>query len=290
VKQSRTRGAPVNSERNKRQRHLDLLRRRRAGEKDSTDADYADVKEEEVSDDEDEDRNADDSSDDAISFPRINVYDYRKGSDNDSDVESEVNAYEDLDQDDASFVDADEDDIMGVPAASVPFEFSRHRTKQPRQCFRDVVEWMVHNKLNPAFERHDEIYQFAFRKLDDEVVGRAGSQLISSVWNTDFCNALRARPYIDVTSFPTSEFYNCAACNRTNHPASSDIRFFGEPYSEETLEPLYDSDEEDEEEEDDDDYEEEEEGEEGQNKGRKRDRDRDGNLLPPEHKHFYLGK
>ncbi|CRG83111.1 hypothetical protein PISL3812_00459 [Talaromyces islandicus] len=286
VKQSRTRGAPANSERSKRQRHLDLLRRRRAGEKDSTDAaDSADVREEEDSDG--GDRDAGDSSEDAVSFPRINVYDYHRGSDNDSDVESEVDADEELDQDDASFVDADEDDTMGVPAARVPFEFSRHRTKQPRQCFRDVVEWMVHNKLNPAFERHDEIYQFAFRKLGDEVVGRAGSQLISPVWNTDFSKALRARPYIDVTSFPTSEFYDCAACNRTNHPASSDIRLFGEPYSEETLEPLYDSDEEDEEDDDDD---EEEEGEEEHSKSKKGDRDREGNLIPAEDQHFYLGK
>jgi hypothetical protein len=283
MKQSRTRGAPVNSERSKRQRHLDLLRRRRAGEKDSTDAaDSTDANEEEESDDED-DHAADDSSD-AVSFPKINIYDYHKNDDDDSDVESEVNADEDLDQDDASFVDADDDDKMGVPAASVPFEFSRHRTKQPRQCFRDVVEWMVHNKLNPAFERHDDIYQFAFRKLDDEVVGRAGSQLISSVWNTDFCNALRARPYIDVTSFPVSDFYNCAACNRTNHPASSDIRLFGEPYSEETLEPLVESDDDDEEEDD------EEEEEEEQNRGKRPDRDREGNPLPPEDRHFYLGK
>lgn len=286
MKQSRTRGAPINSERSKRQRHLDILRRRRAGEKDSTDAaDSADVKEEEEEDSDDEEHDSDDNSDDATSFPKINTYDYRKDGDDDSDAESEVDADEDLDQDDASFVDADEDDKLGVPAARIPFEFSRHRTKQPRECFRDVVEWMVHNKLNPAFERHDDIYRFAFQKLDDEVVGRASSQLMSSVWNSDFRKALRARPYIDVTSFPTSEFENCAACNRTNHPASSDIRLFGEPYSEETLEPLFESDDEDEEEDDDDNSEEEE-----QHKGKKLDRDRDGNLLPPEDKHFYLGK
>lgn len=276
MKQSRTRGVQVNSARNKRQRHLDLLRRRRAGEKTSTDAaDLADVKEEEESDD--ENHHMDDSSD-AVAFPKINIYDYHKNGDDDSDVESEVNADEDLDQDDASFVDADDDETMGVPAANVPFEFSRHRTKQPRQCFRDVVEWMVHNKLNPAFERHDDIYQFAFRKLDDEVVGRAGSQLISSVWDSDFCKALRARPYIYVTTFPASDLYTCDACNRTNHPASSDIRLVGEPYSEETLEPLFESDDDEEEEED------------PQDKEKQRDIDRDGNLLPPEDRHFYLGK
>lgn len=287
MKQSRTRGVQVNSARSKRQRHLDLLRRRRAGEKDSTDAaDSADVKEEEESDD--EGHYMDDSSD-GFTFPRINIYDYHKNGDDDSDVESEINADEDLDQDDASFVDADDDDTMGVPAANMPFEFSRHRTKQPRQCFRDVVEWMVHNKLNPAFERHDDIYQFAFRKLDDEVVGRAGSQLISSVWDSDFCKTLRARPYIDVTSFPASELYSCDACNRTNHPASSDIRLFGEPYSEETLEPLFESDDDDEEEEDDE-GDDDDDDDDSQNNGNRRDRDRDGNLLPPEERHFYLGK
>ncbi|KAH8704118.1 hypothetical protein BGW36DRAFT_404351 [Talaromyces proteolyticus] len=279
VKRNRTRGAVVNSARSKRQMHLDLLRRRRAGEKNLTDATNSASEE----DDDDSEGASDDSSQHSDNGSEIAVFGVNNDDEtDDSDANSEVSSIEDLDKDDASFVE--EDDTMGVPV-DMPFEFSRHRVKQPRECFRDVVEWMVHNKLNPAFARHDDIYQFAFKKLSDEVVGRTGSQLISSVWTPEFVNVLCARPYIDVSGFPTSEDVKCAACNRTKHPASSDVKFFGLPYSEDTLEPLYDSDDDSE-----DDDEEEEGGQVSDKRARDRNIDREGNVLPPEDRHFYLGR
>ncbi|EDN03442.1 predicted protein [Histoplasma mississippiense (nom. inval.)] len=137
--------------------------------------------------------------------------------------------------------------MLGAPDElnDIPFEFTRHRYKRLRDHFKDVVEWMVHNKLNPAFPRDDVVYRVAFSKVNDEVMGLAGSQLISSAWNRDFRKALEARPGLNVTLYPISMGHSCDACNKTNHPASFDIKLDGKPYLLETLEPISDDDEED---------------------------------------------
>lgn len=243
-----------------------MLRRRRAGEKD--------VSEDEAEDEEDDD---DEPRPRYASTAVINWDDYSKTRDLDSDDESIIEANDDLDADDSSFVE--DDGELGVPGdvnVSVPFEFSRHRTKTTRDCFRDVVEWMVHSKLNPGFNRNDDVYQFAFIKVKDEVVGRAASQLISAVWNADFVNTLFARPHLEVTGHSLDDNHQCDACNRSKHPASSDLKFTGKPYSEETLEPLYDSDSDSS-----DTCDEDENGP---------DRDRDGHVLLSEDRHYYLGR
>lgn len=269
LREKRTRGSAVNSSRSARQKHLETLRRRRAGQKTAID----------IPDIEEDDDEPQQSSPSISFFPWINILRRKRhNSDEDSDVESVIEKNEDLDADDSSFVEDDGD--LGVPTTEIPFEFSRHRTKSTRECFRDVIEWMVHSKLNPAFQRNDEMYKFAFTKINDEVVGRTGSQLVSSVWNADFRNTLFARPYLEVTAMLTSDGYSCAACNRSGHPASSDLKFSGKPYSDETLEPLYDSDSD---EEDDDDSS-------AETVGHRRDRDRYGHILIPEGKHFYLGR
>ncbi|KAF3402494.1 hypothetical protein DPV78_003971 [Talaromyces pinophilus] len=271
VREKRTRGSTINSARSNRQKHLEMLRRRRAGEKDISE-DEAEGEEEDDDDDEPQPRYA--------STADINWDDYSKTRDLDSDAESIIEANEDLDADDSSFVE--DDGELGVPGdvnVSVPFEFSRHRTKTTRECFRDVVEWMVHSKLNPAFNRNDDVYQFAFIKVKDEVVGRTASQLISTVWNPDFVNTLRARPHLEVTGHPLDDDHKCDACNRSKHPASSDLKFTGKPYSEETLEPLYDSDDSDSDSSDTCD-----EDENGP------DRDREGHVLLSEDRHYYLGR
>jgi hypothetical protein len=241
-----------------------MLRRRRAGEKD--------ISESEAEDEEEDD-------DEPQQFTRtagINWEGYsRTRGESDSDAASIIEANSDLDADDSSFVE--DDGELGVPV-DVPFEFSRHRTKTTRDCFRDVIEWMVHSKLNPAFHRNADLYQFAFVKVKDEVVGRAGSQLMSSVWNADFINTLRARPYLDVTGHPTDDDHICDACNRGKHPASSDLKFSGKPYSDETLEPLYESDDSD------------GDSDTGDEEGNSPDRDRQGHILPSEDRHYYLGR
>lgn len=196
----------------------------------------------------------------------------------DSGAESSITSNEDLDRYEDDFVLEDENDKIGVPTEEIPFEFTRHAYKQPKEYFRDVVEWMVHNKLNPAFPRSNALYEMAFMKLEDEVKGRAGSQLISSVWNVDFLRALLARPHIEMTAFPTAEGHPCDACNRSGHPASTDMKLFGKAYSLETLESLTDESSSDEEQSSRDDDEPDVE------------RDRDGHVLPNKNKRFYLGR
>lgn len=267
---TRTRGRLADSAKAKRQRHLEILRRKRARENGTTDDDPGGKG--------DDDVDAESSIDNESSFVREEP----ESSDSspeaeDSDVESAVPSNEDLDRYEEDFVLEDSDDELGVPGdlGEMPFEYTRHRYKPLRECFRDVVEWMVHNKLNPAFSRSDIMYRSAFMKLDDEVKGRTGSQFISAAWNVNFRRALLARPQIEITAYPTMDDHACDACNRTGHPASADIKLYGKPYSLETLEPLSDDDESDVE-------------RSGQEDGR--DRDRDGHILPDEDTHFLLGR
>lgn len=249
VKKTRTRGRAVESARDKRQKHLEALRRKRAGLKEESDAE---------------------SEEPAESAARAEpVVGWRHPAE-DSDVETSISSNEDLDRYEDDFVLEDENDQLGVPTEEIPFEFTRHAYKQSKEYFRDVVEWMVHNKLNPAFPRSNALYKVAFNKIEDEVKGRTGSQLVSSVWNNSFRRALLARPNIEMTAYPTMEHHTCDACNRTNHPASADMKLYGKAYSLETLEPLTDESSDDERSE--------------------VERDRDGHVLPDENTRFLLGK
>lgn len=157
----------------------------------------------------------------------------------------------------------------------MPIEFSRHAYKQLKDYFQDAVEWMVHNQLNPAFPRFDPVFKVAFDKLEAEVRGRTGSQLVSSVWNADFRRALLARPHIEVTTYPIDLCHPCDACNRSGHPASFDMKLYGKAYSLDTLEPLADA---------------ESDEEQSDNEDDEQERDRDGYILPDEDTRFYLGR
>ncbi|KAJ5664126.1 hypothetical protein N7507_004857 [Penicillium longicatenatum] len=202
-----------------------------------------------------------------------------QGSDEDEDNNSDVEpapSNEDLDRYEDDFVLDDDSVLLGVPTEEIPLEFTRHAYKKPKDYFRDVVGWMVLNRLDPAFPRSDAMYEMAFMKLEDEVKGRAGSQLISSVWNPDFRYSLLARPHIEITSYPTFDNHSCDACNRSGHPASTDMKLYGKPYSLETLEPLNDSEASDSDEE--------------ESKSSGVDRDRQGHALPDERSRFLLGR
>ncbi|KAK2790615.1 hypothetical protein FQN53_009084 [Emmonsiellopsis sp. PD_33] len=270
---TRTRGRAVDKSRQKRQDQLEALRRRRAGEKGKPEA--VSVSSDGESEGEGSESNGDEESSEEEDGPLWNV------EDQDSDIEPA--APEDLDKYEEDFVDED-DGKLGVPAglSDIPFEFTRHRYKRLRDHFKDVVEWMVHNKLNPAFPRDDVVYRVAFSKVKDEVTGLAGSQLISSAWNIDFRRALEARPDIDISLYPTSLGHSCDACNRSGHPASFDIRLLGKPYLLETLEPISDDDSGDTDDSDDDD-----DSSTDDNPGNV---DRQGNAIPDESTHFYLGR
>lgn len=151
---------------------------------------------------------------------------------------------EDADEYEEDFVVTDNEGLLGAPAGldQIPLEFTRHAHKEPIEHFKDVVEWMVHNKLNPAFARNDEIYRIAVRKLDDQVQAYAGSKS-STVWSPEFTNALKMRPEISTRAF--KEMSNiCQACNR-KHPARYRITLSGKAYDRDTLEELTDEDDED---------------------------------------------
>ncbi|KAL4978324.1 hypothetical protein BDW66DRAFT_149160 [Aspergillus desertorum] len=275
VKASRTRGNIANSARAQRQLYLEALRRRRAGKNKEDPEEYQLSPHPEASKSENSNVESECESENETSFRQPQFRNWANESES-SDVESTIGANEDLDRYEDDFV-LEDDDKLGVPTGleDMPIEFSRHAYKQLKDYFQDAVEWMVHNQLNPAFPRSDPVFRVAFDKLEAEVRGRTGSQLVSSVWNSDFRRALLARPHIEVTTYPIDLCHPCDACNRSGHPASFDMKLYGKAYSLETLEPLADADSED---------------ERSDNAEDEQERDRDGFILPDENTRFYLGR
>ena len=158
-----------------------------------------------------------------------------------------------LDEYEADFIDEDgEDDIIGVDLArgGVPLELTGFANLKPFEYFKYEVEWMVHNKLDPAFERNDEIYRMSHQKLNDEVEGHAGSTFKSSVWRPEFTAALMSRPNLFRADVPAMLENKCEACNRSGHPPKHKLMLNGSKYDKDSLEKIT-SDESDEE---DDDY------------------------------------
>ncbi|PWY77345.1 hypothetical protein BO70DRAFT_317309 [Aspergillus heteromorphus CBS 117.55] len=274
VRDTRTRGRVANSARAQRQAHLDALRRRRAGKTTESSSEEEEEKSNRPSSNAESSESSDAESDASNEPEKPTTKPRLRNRQEESDIESAIGENDDLDRYEDDFVIEDENDPLGAPTGleDIPFEFTRHAYKQSKDYFQDTVEWMVHNQLNPAFPRTSPVYKVAFSKIEDEVKGRTGSQLVSSVWNANFCRALLARPQIEITSFPTIEGHPCDACNRSGHPASYDIKLYGKAYSLETLEPLSDEDS------DDDDAD-----------SHAQERDRDGRTLPDENKRFFLG-
>ena len=152
---------------------------------------------------------------------------------------------QELDEDEDDFLD-DENDTVGVDLgmAGVPLEFTYHINKKPFEHFKTEIEWMVHNKLNPAFDRRDELYILAHNKLDDEVRGFGSSKFSSAVWKAPFIKALKSRPDLDRHDVPTMMEHKCDACQRSNHPPKHRVAFSGKAYNRDTLEALGDENEE----------------------------------------------
>ena len=176
---------------------------------------------------------------------------------------------EDLDVSDNEFVTSDEEAPLGAPIAlsDMPLEYTRHSHKPLKDHFKDAVEWLVHNKLNPAFPRNDPLYRIAFNRLDDEVKGYSGSKFISSAWAGDFARSLKARPGLSCR--PTGEALfeqKCDACNRSGHPATWQLSFPGMVYDKETLENIADDSEDED------------------------SRDSKGNYVPPADKQYFVGR
>ncbi|KAL1881399.1 hypothetical protein VTK73DRAFT_4159 [Phialemonium thermophilum] len=238
------------STRSAKKRHLELLRRRRAGEV---------IEEEDLSSSEDDGvRGIYDSDPDLpaldefeddeegvlqVETPRAVPLKKSKKREEKGTVTSRDQKETSQDQGDEAesedlddFIVEDDDVPLGVPAEllDIPIEFTSHAHKPLKEQFRHVVEWLVQTKINPGFsERKHALYMMAWRKLDDEVRGLAESKFSSSAWKSDFSMALRARPGIETGQLGAAEVNNlqsCMACGRRNHPARWVVHFTGSPY------------------------------------------------------------
>ncbi|KAI0002739.1 hypothetical protein F4779DRAFT_630915 [Xylariaceae sp. FL0662B] len=235
--------------RSEKQKKIELLRRRRAGERidkltssESSDEDkrgiYDTDPEEEFEvlrnfDDEEEELEGEDqvpASRSALKGKEA-VKKTRKGIAERSDDDDN----DDLDD----FVTDDDDAPLGAPAyLDIPLEFTAQAHKPLKEQFPHVIEWLVHNRINPAFERKDPVYSNAWRKLDDEVHGLATSKFASSAWKPEFYRALKGRPKMDTYEMDrgdSSIYETCEACGRSGHPATWRITFQGHPYYKDSL-------------------------------------------------------
>lgn len=217
-----------------RQKQLDLLKRRRSGNKAI-----------ELSSESEEDEAA------SATHSRNNGELSEEYEDSDTAAMRQA-IIANLDEYEADFVVDDGENLLGDPADlnDIPIEFTRHVFKKLFDHFKDVAEWMIHNKLNPAFERNDQIYQIAIDKLDKEVQGYSGSKFLSAAWNQTFLNALKRHPELSTIDITPKLGHSCEACNRSNHPAKHQLTFSGKPYHRDSLEE--DSSDDDSERDDDD--------------------------------------
>ncbi|KAL1646124.1 hypothetical protein SLS58_003544 [Diplodia intermedia] len=270
---------------NARQKALEALRRRRAGEKDSSPeaeeapqprrhrALYDTESESESESNQDDEEETDEDEDELSNRPHARVH-----------QATTMDMFQE-DDDDENFVVEDEDETIGVPGenATIPLAFTSISRAKGKDLFKYAVEWMVQKKLNPGFAKDDEIYKLTFRKLDDEVKGLAGSKFTSSAWTRDFTRALHARPRFESIEINGSSRLllenHCQACNRRTHPATWDIMLTGKAYKGDTLSDLEDNDSSDSNESDDSDSDDED----------RRSVDANGHSLPPVSAVFHVG-
>ncbi|KAI3343334.1 hypothetical protein F4824DRAFT_439560 [Ustulina deusta] len=245
--------------RSEKQKKMELLRRRRAGEKihqlTSSESSSAEDEKRGIYDSDSECdfevlKNFDDEEQEVVvqeqSAPRKDKH-KRKQEKSTENEDSEGN----LDD----FVTDDDDAPLGAPV-DIPLEFTSNAHKPLKDQFPFVIEWLVHNRINPAFERKDPVYINAWRKLDDEVSGLANSKFTSSAWKQDFNRALKSRPRLE--TFPLVQmgsglYDTCEACGRSGHPSTFKIVFSGSPYYKDTLAEVESESESDSEDDDDND-------------------------------------
>ncbi|KAI0443792.1 hypothetical protein F4803DRAFT_291568 [Xylaria telfairii] len=240
--------------RSEKQKKMELLRRRRAGEK------IEQLTSSESSSDAEEKRGIYDS-DSENDFEVLKKFD---DEEQEEEIEEEPAPRKEkqkqkreklTDQDNEEgdlddFVTDDDDAPLGVPI-DIPLEFTSHAHIPLKDQFPFVIEWLVHNRINPAFERKDPIYVNAWRKVDDEVSGLANSKFTSAAWKPEFNRALKSRPgleSIELRQIGTGLHETCEACGRSGHPSTYKIIFSGSAYHKDTLaEVESDSDSEDDE-------------------------------------------
>ena len=256
---ARTRGGPVTTKRDQAREHLELLKRRRAGERIPR-----------VHDPDDDDGEPEGADINLIGRPTpatpAIVDDDSVHSSVDTDQEPE-------EEDEEDFIEQDTSGRLGRPHPDIPIEFTSLARARPQDLFPHVVEWLVKNKLAPAFARNDDVYRLALGKVKDQVLAQAGSRLISSAWNATFKWTILARPNLYISAMPGLDddlIRTCDACNKTNRPARFDFVLSGEAYENDTLEAVDNSDDEDESDDE-------------------ASRDEKGHVLAKQTQHFYLG-
>ncbi|OBT48887.1 hypothetical protein VE00_00528 [Pseudogymnoascus sp. WSF 3629] len=237
TRQTRQMNTPKKQHRTEKQKKLELLKRRRAGEK------ITELTE--SSSDYEEERGAYDSD---ASHAALSVFDDEdSGEDNIEQVRQSLRPGN-RNMDDDSFIVSDDDAPLGAPSDllhEIPLEFTHHAHKHLKEHFKDAIEWMVQKKINPGFNHRDPIYIQAFRKLEPEARGLAQSKFSSSAWTEGFTRALWSRPQFheeDISAGGEGEGRKCDACGRSNHPAKFRIQLLGKPYFQDTLEVVEESD------------------------------------------------
>ncbi|KAF7874979.1 hypothetical protein EAF04_002152 [Stromatinia cepivora] len=248
---------PAKKHRTAKQKQLEILKRKRAGESNPilTDSES----------DEEEVGGLYDSGSDALSTFE---------DEEEEEVEEEVQetrirkspkkaVQENEDKYDSDFVDDDDAGLIGVPDyAMIPLHLTAAAHKPLKEHFVEAVEWCVQNKINPGFSQNlMPIYKSAWNKLEDAYSGLSGSKFVSTSWTRDFTKALYARPEFHTRRLLSGEAIDllgevkCEACNRRKHVPTWGISLKGSAYYKDSLAEVEkdDSDtEEDDEEEDSD--------------------------------------
>jgi hypothetical protein len=233
-----TRQQKKRTHRTEKEKKLELLKRKRAGEK------IEELTESESSEDEEsndelqvlEEFDDEESSPDQVRKPAREQRRNTNADDNESD-----------------FIVEDDEGPLGIPDYSlqIPLQFTHAAHKPLKDHFRDVIEWMVHKKINPGFSWDDEVYTQAFFKLNHEYSGYAQSKFVSTQWTASFTRALSARPLLYIRGLESEEAINilgeakCEICNHRKHISTYALKFAGKPYYKENLEDVDQSDGED---------------------------------------------
>ncbi|KAI1094323.1 hypothetical protein F5B19DRAFT_445278 [Rostrohypoxylon terebratum] len=240
---SPTERRPPKSHRTEKQKKIELLRRRRAGEK---------IDRVTSSEDSEEEKRGIYDSDSEAEFGALKEFDDEESDKEveaparpsskgvEKSIESKRNGNEDEGDDDLdNFVVDDDDAPLGAPAnLGIPLEFTAQAHRPLKEQFPYVIEWLVHNRINPAFDRNDPVYTNAWRKLNDEFQGLASSKFASSAWRPEFHRALKGRPNMTADEMTPAEreFHDvCEACGRSKHQPTRAITFSGHPYYKDTL-------------------------------------------------------
>lgn len=245
---TKTRGKFGTPKQNARQKALEVLKRRRAGEKaelpvpdgQSRKAPTRGLYDTESNTDRDDETEVEEDDGDDYGRPRVSI----------RSVDA-LDMFQEDDEDEGFVVEEgeEEEDTLGAPV-QLPLQFSNVSRMKGQDLFKYAIEWIVQKKINPAFAINDEIYDLVFRKLDDEVKGLAGSKFTSSVWTPNFTKALKARPNIVLLELSKEVRAvmspHCEACNRRTHPATWSIQFTGKPYHHSNLEELSDNEDDEE--------------------------------------------